>query len=100
MYYAKKKKKKKKKGKIVLFFFLFLAHLVSEENAVVIVIVNRVDPRVANEVDKAFTGNIFKGESLEEELIVVIVSDYESAGNSDILVPIECHLERCVACRC
>lgn len=68
-------------------------YLISEENAVFFVVLGRIDPRIADEVEAAMTGNSFEGQCLKVELIVVKISNKKRTGNSYFIVPLENDIE-------
>jgi hypothetical protein len=68
-------------------------YLVSEENAIIIVTLRRINPRVANKVDSALARNIFKCDSLEVEFTVMFVSYQKCPWNSNLLIPVKGDLE-------
>lgn len=67
------------------------SYLVGEENTVILVLVGRVDPRVAHEVHPAAARDILEGQAPEIELAVVLVPYHKCPGKPDLLVPIECN---------
>lgn len=68
--------------------------LIGEEDAVGVVVVGRVDPGVADEVDGGVVvaGDVFESESFEEELTVMGVLDAECSWDSDLFFPLEFHV--------
>ncbi|CBI16429.3 unnamed protein product, partial [Vitis vinifera] len=54
---------------------------------------HRVYPGITKKVNSATPRNIFKSESPEVKLTVVIVSNYECPWLSNLLIPVECNLE-------
>lgn len=64
-------------------------YVVSEEDPVIVVVLHRVDPRVARENDHPFPWKVFKCEALEIELRVMVVLHYHGPWNSLRLLPLE-----------
>lgn len=70
--------------------------LVGEEDAIMIalVVLSRVNPGVAEEVDSAVARDILQGDGPEVKLAVVLVSHENSPRQSDIVIATEYDPER------
>ena len=70
-----------------------MTYIIGEEDAIVSVLVDVVDPGVADEVDSALAGEILNGDALEEELVEVPVLHNDGPWDSLALVVLEGHVE-------
>ncbi|KAK6911555.1 hypothetical protein RJ641_023648 [Dillenia turbinata] len=73
-------------------------YLISKENAVIVVILGRINPRIADKVNSAMARNILKRDRLEVEFTMVKISDNKSSRESNLFIPIKCDSECRISC--